>query len=518
MGVKSRNKDSNLTRRDFIKAAGSATAFAGAAATGILMRPRQVEAAQLPQKWDEEFDVVVFGSGFAGLAAAIEAAGAGARTVVFEKMRMLGGNSAINGGVMAVAGSDMQKEKGIKDSPEIMLKDMTKAGLELNHMDLAKMVADKSGEVYRWIKSELGVEFQSRPPLLRMGGHSVPRSRIIKGNTGFGIVKKELEKLKELGVPVRKQTSLCRLYQDAEGRVVGAEVRSGYKSSDPASGTLKNVRAKKAVVMATGGFSRDMLLRTMQDPRLTEKVDSTNQPGATAEGLVSMIECGSAPIQLSWIQLGPWASPEEKGFGMAPHFSSQAFLFGPLVDPKTGKRFVNELADRKVRADAIIKVGHPCVVFSNQEMMKDGAIVDKLLPKMLERGVAKKFETLDDLAAAYDMPAASLKEEVARYNGFVTSGADKDFGKQFPKDAKTLSKGPYLAVRLWPKVHHTMGGALINSRAQALDLKNRVIKGLYAAGEVTGGIHGACRLGSVAITDCLVFGRIAGQHAAKESV
>lgn len=175
---------------------------------------------------------------------------------------------------------------------------------------------------------------------------------------------------------------------------------------------------------------------------------------------------------------------------MAPHFSSKVFLFGPLVDPKTGKRFVNELADRKVRADAIIKVGHPCVVFPNQEMMKDGTIVDKLLPKMLKRSVTKKFETLEELAAAYGMPATGLKEEVDRYNGFVTSGVDGGFEKQFLRDDKPLKKGPYLAIRLWPKVHRTMGGALINRKAQALDLENRAIKGLYAAGEVTGGSTG----------------------------
>lgn len=507
-----------VSRRSFLKMTGGAALAAGVVTGGLSINPTKVQAAGIPRKWDEEWDVLVFGSGFAGLASAIEAAQAGAKTVVFEKMRLLGGNSAINGGVVAIAGSDVQEAQGIQDSADRMVKDMLQAGLGLNHVELAKMVADESVNIYQWLQKELGVEFQEKPPLIQMGGHSVPRSRIIKGNTGFGIVKKELDKLKTLGVPIRKQAFLAGLYRDEQGRIVGAKVREGYKYPDAESGGIKNIRAKKGVIIATGGFSRDLLFRTMQDPRLVEEVDSTNQPGATAEGLMSMLECGAAPVQLSWIQLGPWASPDEKGFGMAPHFSTQAFLFGMLINPKTGKRFVNELADRKIRADAILATNNICVLFASAEKMKDGGVVDSLLPKMLEKGVAKKFETMEDLAAEYGIPAGELKKEVERFNGFVNAGVDEDFGKSFPKGAAPIEAGPFLAVRLWPKVHHTMGGALINQMAEVVDLHGQPIPGLYAAGEVTGGIHGACRLGSVATMECLVFGRLAGRNAAGQSV
>jgi flavocytochrome c len=429
----------------------------------------------------------------------------------------MGGNSSINGGVMAIAGSDVQKQKGIKDSADRLMADMLKAGLGLNHVDLAKIVATESVKTYEWLKSELKVEFQAKPPLIQMGGHSVPRSRIIQGNTGAGIVNKELAKLKEMGVPVKKRVCLTALIQDDTGRIVGATVREGYSFPDANSGTVKNIKAKKGVIMATGGFSRDMFLRTAQDPRLVASVDSTNQPGATGEGLMSMMGCGATPVQLSWIQLGPWASPEEKGFGMAPHFSTQAFLYGILVNPKTGKRFVNELADRKTRADAILATDNICVVFATAEKMKDGGVVDALLPRMLKKGVAKKYETLGELAAAYKIPADALKAEVAKYNGFLKAGHDDEFGKPFPKDAAPIESGPFLAVRLWPKVHHTMGGALINEKAQVVGLDDKPIPGLYAAGEVTGGIHGACRLGSVATLECLVFGRRAGRNAAKSA-
>ncbi len=506
-----KQKDGSVSRRDFIKTTGAAAALAGIASAGLLAGARKAEAAPLPEKWDEELDVAVFGTGFAGLAAAIEAHKAGAKTAVFEKMKLLGGNSAINGGVMAAAGSEWQKKAGTKDSPELLLQDMLKAGLHLNHVDLAKIVAEQSAPVADWLVKDLGVEFLDTP--IMMGGHSVPRSLVIKGVSGFGVVKKELDKLKELGVPIRKETFLTRLHQDESGRVVGVQVREGYKFPDAESGQIKNIKVKKGVVVATGGFSRDLMLRSMQDPRLDEEVDSTNHPGATGEALCYMLDCGAAPVQLSWIQLGPWASPDEKGFGLAPHFATQAFIHGLLVDPKTGKRIINELGDRKVRADAILKTEHPCVIFAREEVFYNAQGVS--LDKIVEKGVAKKFATLEELAAAYEIPVDALKEEVAKYNKFMAAGVDEDFGKPFMPEVKPLEQGPFAACRLWPKVHHTMGGALINKDAQVLDLYSKPIPGLYAAGEVTGGIHGACRLGSVAVSECLIFGRIAGQQAAK---
>ena len=503
-----------VSRRSFLKKTGGMVLAAGATAGGLAFYPGQTLAAEPPKTWDEEYDVVIFGTGFAGLAAAIEAAKAGAKTVVLEKMKLPGGNSAINGGVMAVAGSEIQKAEGVEDSPELMIKDMLKAGLGLNHVDLAKMVAGNSNSIYQWLKDDLKVEFQPKPPIVRMGGHSVARSVIIKGATGFGIVKKELDRVEEMGIPIRKQVCLSQLYKDEQGRVVGAMVREGYKFPEAESGQVKNIRAKRGIIMATGGFSRDLFFRTMQDPRLLEEVDSTNQPGATAEGLLAMLECGASPVQLSWIQLGPWASPDEKGFGMAPHFATEAFIHGMLVNPKTGKRIVNELGDRKVRADAILATENYCVIFADADKILDNALMKQRIPRMIEKGVAKQLNTLDQLAAAYNIPAEELKKEVELYNGYHQTGLDKDFGKPFIKGTAPIGPGPYLAVRLWPKVHHTMGGAFINQRAEVLDLHGKPIPGLYAAGEVTGGIHGACRLGSVATTECLVFGRLAGQNAA----
>ena len=506
-------KHGALTRRNFLKATGGA-ALTGVAAGTLLAGPRKAYAADMPKKWDSEVDVAVIGSGFAGLAAAIEAKEAGASVVVYEKMRVLGGNSIINGGVMAVAGSDMQEAKGIKDTPDLMLEDMMKAGLYLNYPELARMVAYQSKSAYEWCKTHIGCKFGGM--LLHMGGHTVARSCPTGNYSGSGIVLQEVAKLKELGVSVTTGVYLEKIFKGADGKIAGIQVRENYRFPKGDSGTAKTVRTRKGLVLATGGFSQDVRYRMTQDPKLIEKVNSTNQPGATGEGLRELFRIGANPVQVSWIQLGPWASPDEKGFGLAPHFATgPVFSYGVMVDPATGKRFISELANRKIRADAIIRTGHAAIGISDDEGSKKCGGPPGTVDKLLERGVVKKFDTLEALAAAYEIPYAAVKKTVDDYNSYLKTGVDKEFGRYLQPDAKPIGKAPFYAVRLWPKVHHTMGGVQINEKAQVIDVDGKPIPGLYAAGEVAGGVHGAVRLGSCAVVDCLVFGRIAGKEVVK---
>ncbi|MCK9273563.1 MAG: flavocytochrome c [Syntrophales bacterium] len=507
------SENKGVTRRGFLKTTGT-VAIAGVASGGLLAGVPRAFSAELPQEWNEEIDVAVVGSGFAGLAAAIEAKNAGASVKVYEKMRVAGGNSIINGGVMAVVGSDMQEAKGIQDSPDLMLQDMMKAGLYLNYPELARMVAYQSKDAYNWCKEYLGVGFGSAAQLLHMGGHTVARSCPTSNYSGSAIVNKELAKLKELGVPVVTQVYLEKIFKDKDGRVAGIQIREGYRFPDEKSGTIKTVRTKKGLVMATGGFSRDVRYRMTQDPKLIDTVNSTNQPGATAEGLLEMFKIGGNPVQPSWIQLGPWASPDEKGFGLGPHFATgPVFSYGVMVDPATGKRFISELADRKIRADAIIRTGHAAIGISDSEGVKSMGGPPGALQKLLERSVVKKFDALDGLCESYNMPCDAVKKTIEDYNSYVKAGTDKEFNRFIQPDAKPMTNPPFYAIRLWPKVHHTMGGVQINDKGEVIDVEGNSIKGLYAAGEVAGGVHGAVRLGSCAVVDCLVFGRIAGKNA-----
>lgn len=507
MDEKRNGKGRKLNRRDFLKTTGG-VAIAGVAAGGLFAAPRKAFGADMPMKWDEEVDVVIIGSGFAGLAAAIEAKQAGASVTVLEKMPVHGGNSIINGGVFAVAGSPKQEAEGIKDSPDLLLQDMMKAGLYMNHPELARMIAEKSREAAEWTES-LGVEYKER--VTHLGGHSVPRSYSTNNGSGSAIVNKQYDKLKSLGVKVRTKTYVSAIIQDKDGRVVGVKIREGYRFPDESSGKEKYLKAKKGLVLASGGFSRDIYFRTLQDPKLTEDVDSTNQPGATGEVLMEALRVGSTPIQISWIQLGPWTSPDEKGMGIGYVFNAMGgFVYGVMVDPKTGKRFINELADRKIRADAIIRTGHPAVCIADSEGVKRVPVLDKTL----EKGVVKKFDTIEALAAAYTIPVKELKETISNMNNYIKQGNDEEFGRPMQTDSKPIQSPPYYACRAWPKVHHTMGGIQINKEAQVIGLDRKPIPGLYAAGEIAGGVHGAVRLGSCAVLDCIVFGRIAGKNAA----
>jgi flavocytochrome c len=465
------------------------------------------------EAWDEAVDVVVVGSGFAGLAAAIEARGAGASVALLEKMKSLGGNSIISDGGITAVGGPIQEREGITDSAALMFEDMLTAGLGLNHPDLARTVAERSSEVFQWTIDDLGVEYLDR--IDQFGGHSVPRCYTPLGVTGATIIKRQVVKARELGVDIRKQTYLESILRDDRGRVNGVLVREGYAYPKLDSGVARRIKAQKAVILATGGFGSDVAFRAVQDPRLTEAIDTTNRQSATAEALTEALRIGATPVHLSWIQLGPWASPDEKGYGVGPGFADYiAFQYGVVVDPRTGRRFANELADRKRMADAVLAVGQPCIGIADaRAVAQSGWDIDRCL----RRGVVRGFDRLEELAAAYDLPLEALRATIETYNGYVERGADGDFGKPILSNAKPLAHPPYYAIRLWPKVHHTMGGIQINTQAQVIGLDHQPIPGLYAAGEVTGGVHGACRLGSCAVTECLVIGRIAGRSAATAS-
>jgi len=460
--------------------------------------------------YDEITDVLVIGSGFAGLAAAIEAGEAGASVIVLEKMHAPGGNSIISDGGIAAAGTEMQEKLGIKDSPELMYRDMLKAGLSLNYPELVRVVTEKSNEILQWSIDYLGVEYMDRIDIF--GGHSVARCYTPVGVSGAAIIKRQLLKLDTLGIKVRTQSYFKSFIRNPGGKVDGALVRSNYNQKDIKSGIDRRIRAEKGVVLATGGFGSDIPFRVAQDPRLTENIDTTNKPFTTAEALKEALRINAMPVHLSQIQLGPWGTPDEKGYGAGARFSDYiVFPYGMVIAPGTCNRIVNELADRKTISDALLNVGHPCIgIVDSKAVEQSGWNIGSCL----EKGIVRQFNDFQEIASFYKLSLNNLKPAIDKYNSSVNNKIDDEFQKPILPDAFPVSSPPYYGIRTWPKVHHTMGGVQINVKGQVIDLDQHPIEGLYAAGEVAGGIHGACRLGSCAVTDCLVFGRIAGRNAA----
>lgn len=456
--------------------------------------------------WNEQVDVLVVGSGFAGLSAAIEASMLNKHVLVIEKMKSAGGNSIISDGGIAAPNTKIQEKWNIQDSEQLMYDDMIKAGLGLNKPMLLQKVVSDAKAAFEWTIETLQVPYLDRVDIF--GGHSVARCYTPVGVTGGTIIRKMLEKIEELEVPISYSTFFQSILVDEQKKVVGCVVLKEYDYKTN-TGTPITIKVNKGIILASGGYGADVVFRSIQDPRLDKSIQTTNKPFATAEVLKAALTIGAASVQLSQIQLGAWASPDEKGFGHGPLFADYIlFQHGIIIDPSTGKRFVNELGDRKQSSDAILNIGYPCIGIADEKAVKHSGWD---ISKAISKGVVKLFDSIEDLSKHYDMDPKEVKTTIDRYNDFVNKGADDDFGKPIVSSAQPIENKPFYAMRLWPKVHFTMGGLSINEDAQVLDFNNRIIKNLYAAGEVVGGVHGASRLGSCSITECIVFGRIAGQ-------
>lgn len=492
---------------------------AGAASLGLAGMVPVASASECgkPVKWNETKEFVIIGTGFAGLAAALEAHQGGMKSdqiLILEKMSFPGGNSVINGGAVAAAGTDMQKAEGIKDSPDLLYADIVKAGGGLAHPELARHIADESVENFYWLRDKIGVKFKA---VTYHGGHSVKRSHAVESNSGAGFILPMLERLKEVGIKPQLRTKVEQLIVNDKGCVEGVKARTGYTFGKEESGKVVYIRATKGVLLATGGFSQNVKMRMSHDPRLTAAFTSTNQPGATGETIQQAQEIGANTIQMDWIQLGPWTSPDEQGFGVAPLFVESAVGYGPMIDPATGKRFVKETGNRKVRADAIVAIGHPCLIYTSAVNAKANIIgknmTDELYKHAREAGVVKEYPTLKAMAEDLKIPFDQLKKTNDDFNSYMKAKKDPEFDCMIFDNAVPNEEGPFLAVRLWPRVHHCMGGLEINNKAEVLSCRGEPIKGLYAAGEVTGGVHGMVRLGTVAVADCMIFGRTAARTA-----
>ncbi|USD36585.1 MULTISPECIES: flavocytochrome c [Ferrimonas] len=494
-----------LGRRNFIKGLGAASVAMAAPAMATSISSDGV-------KWDETVEIAIIGSGFAGLAAGIESARKGCKSVtIFEKMPVFGGNSAINGGLFAAPGTPMQKEKGVKDSVDRMVADQLKSGRGIADEALLRHVASHANEALR-MTQDAGAVFH--PYLQQLGGHSVPRTYQTTVSCGAGITQPLVRECRKVGVNLVSRTKFDGFILDEAGKVEGVKLKKGYYFGEEDTGESIYVRATRGVIMATGGFAQNIDLRMAQDPTLTAEVGCTNAKGATGEGMFEMFRLGAIPVHMAHIQSGPWASPDEGGFGYVSNYSIFNFPHSIAVNRMTGKRFMNEIADRKTRADAELSCRDakgealPPIMITSYEHANQ----HPNCKKVLKYGVGWKFDSLEELAKHFDVPLKPLKAQIEEYNGYVKSGVDEQFGKNMGKAKGKYLKAPFTVVRLWPKVHYCQGGVQVNTKAEVKDsFTGQRIEGLYAAGEVCGGIHGVSRLGSCSIPECMVMGMTAAR-------
>ncbi len=458
------------------------------------------------EKRESEYtaDVIVIGAGGAGMTAAITAADNGASVIVLEKMPMQGGNTLLSGGEYAAPKNWLQVKEGIEDSNDLFYNDILTGGDNENDPKLVRVLADNALAGATWLKDEIGMEFEDY--LLFFGGHSVKRSLVPINATGYEMSKKLTAKLNEKNIPLHKNTKATELIQDSDGKVMG--VKATYDDQ-----TI-TYNANKGVVLATGGFGANIDMRTKYNPKMDEKILSTNSVGSTGDGITMAENIGAQLVDMEYIQTYPTCDTQS---GALLYVGDVRMEGRSILVNKEGKRFVEELERRDVISNAVTEqTGGVSYMFWDESAMEDSGVAvthESEYNGLLARKQIVKADTIEEAAKFFDIDADELKKTVDNYNQYAKDGEDLEFHKR--GELVPFGEGPYYIMVSKPAVHHTMGGVKINTDAQVIDANGNEIKGLFAAGEVTGDIHGTNRLGSDAIADITVFGRIAGQNVAK---
>ena len=489
-------------------------------------------------------DVVVIGAGGAGMTAAIVAADAGKDVVILESQAMAGGNSVRSTGGMNASKTKYQDEnefaeesgvektlesakndyadnetitalaatvqeqwdayqanpEGYFDSVELMELDTMIGGKGINNPELVATLADNSADAIDWLSS-IGAELTS---VGAFGGASVKRihrpvneegQTISVGSYVVPILEKTVE---DRGVEI--------VYEATANEILMEDGKAAGVVAEGAAGNTITVNAS-AVIIATGGFGANNDMVKEQNASLDGYV-TTNAPGALGQGITMATAEGidAATVDMDQIQLHPTVHVEGSNAAL---ITEGLRGDGAILVNQEGKRFTDEVGTRDaVSAAENEQTGGYAWLIVDQAMVDASAVIQGYIDK----GYALEGETYEELAEAMETDAATFAETMETWNAAVEAKSDPEFNRT--SFAEPLNTAPYYAIKVQPGIHHTMGGLVINTSAEVLNTSDEVIPGLFAAGEVTGGIHGNNRLGGNAVADFIVFGRIAGQSAA----
>lgn len=530
-------------RRLLIRAIGAALASCGGAWTSGAVGASDVRKASglgadtqtLPSDQDdpnvEHWDVVVVGSGTAGLCAAIAAREAGARRVVIlEKHAMTGGHGIVSSGSVAVA-----QRRPQTDDPEREIREMTaeilEAGGETVKPELAEKLARESESAVAWLGG-MGVDW--RPVRYRAVG-SVSARNISTGSpqAGYDYVSALAHRAKTVGIEIRHQTRAVRLLT-AKNRRTGEEIVVGVTATQKVPETETKTKLQKkpqtngaerltapgtphalektfrlvdfrapAVVLATGGFTANVGMRMKYVPRLDATYPTTANPrgflldGAEGDGIRMAEALGAKLIGMEYIQLIPYSGGRLLDF-----------VGGEIWVNDEGLRFVSEGVPFGELARVVEEMGGRSFWAISDGATQKGAS----LGVKLEEGIVREASSIESMAHGMGVPVPTLKETIQTWNEDVRRGWDSKFGR--PLHGVPIERPPFYYGRETWSVHFTCGGVAIDTEARVWGEDDRPIPGLFAAGEVTGGVHGRDRLGGHSMTDTFVFGRTAGRSAA----
>ena len=486
-------------------------------------------------------DVVVIGAGGAGMTAAMTAADAGQKVVILESQAMVGGNSARATGGMNAAKTVYQDENefdqaagvektlataaekyadnetitalaktvseqwaayqanptGYFDSVELMELDTMVGGKGINDPELVKTLCEGTADAIDWL-DENGITLHN---VSSFGGASVKRihrpvneeGKVV--SVGAYMIPLLQENCEKRGIDIVLNTTVDTILTDANGAAVGV-------SGTDKDGNTVVVNAK-SVILATGGFGANLDMVTQYKPELAGFM-TTNAAGAQGQGIEMATAIGAGTVDMDQIQIHPTVEANT-----AALITEGLRGDGAILVNANGERFVDEVGTRDVVSAA--EIAQPG---SYSWLIVDQAMVDasSVIQGYIKKGYTKTGATYEELAKELDVDPATFANTMETWNGYVEAKNDPDFGRT--SFANPLNNGPYYAIKVTAGVHHTMGGVTINSATEVLKEDGTVIPGLFAAGEVTGGVHGANRLGGTAVADFVVFGRIAGESAA----
>lgn len=487
-----------------------------------------------------EADDVVVGAGGAGMTAAITAAAEGKSVVILESQSMVGGNSVRATGGMNAGKTVYQDENefgesagvektlktaaekyadnetitalaktvseqwaayqanptGYFDSVELMELDTMIGGKGINDPELVETLCANSADAIDWL-DEHGITLHN---VSSFGGASVKRIHRpvnAEGKTvsvGSYMIPLLEENCEKAGVKMMLDTTATEILTDANGAAVGVKATG-------ASGETVTVNAK-AVVLATGGFGANLDMVVKYKPELKGFM-TTNAPGIQGQGIEMAQAIGAATVDMDQIQIHPTVEANT-----AALITEGLRGDGAILINEEGQRFIDEVGTRDVVSAAeIAQTGSYSWLVVDQAMADASSVIQGYIKK----GYTVTGSTYEELGKAMGVDAAAFAETMEKWNGYVEAKNDPDFGRT--SFANPLNTAPYYAVKVTAGVHHTMGGLKINANTEVLNEKGEVIPGLFAAGEVTGGVHGANRLGGNAVADFTVFGRIAGAAA-----
>lgn len=493
--IRTRILDANTPHVDAISGATSQSEAVKKAVSKAMLKSSKARVAEESGNVEEakSYDVVVVGSGGAGLAAAIQAHDEGASVLIVEKMPTIGGNTIKASAGMNAAETRFQRVKGIQDSKELFYQETLKGGKNKNNPELLRRFVENAPEAIEWLATR-GIMLND---ITTTGGMSIDRTHRPRDGSAVGgyLISGLVRNVNKRNIDVMLDTSVVDIVMDG-GEVSAVRLLTEEKE------TL--TVATKSIIVATGGFSANSAMVVKYRPDLAGFV-TTNHKGATGGGISLLENIGAGTVDMGEIQIHP--TVEQK----TSYLISESIRGGgAILVNQQGSRFFNEMETRdKVSAQIIaLPEKYAYIVFDEHVRAKN-----KAADEYIGRGFVTSASSPRDLAKKLGLNEDAFLATLERYNGFVEKQHDDDFGRTTALRAP-INEGPFHAIQIAPGVHHTMGGVTINTETCVLDKEHKVIAGAYAAGEVVGGIHGGNRIGGNAVADIIIFGTLAGHQAA----